>query len=62
MNNMDYAKIAKIIGSKRIIGLGGLSVEVKVLNYKNSYGRDRWKVTPVSGSGEIWVEDIGRTE
>ncbi len=55
---MDYAKIAKVIGSKVTIELGGLKVAVKVLNYKNSYGRDRWKVTPVSGSGEIWVEKL----
>jgi hypothetical protein len=36
----------------------GFTIKVKILDYKNSYGRDRWLVTPVEGSGEAWVENI----
>lgn len=35
-----------------------IKVEVKVLDLKNQYGVIRYKVTPVKGSGEVWVETI----
>ena len=53
---MKISEAAKIIGQTKSIDLSGLIVEVKVLDYKNSYGKDRWLVTPISGSGEVWVE------
>lgn len=46
------------IGRVGWVNLGGLMVDVKILDYKRSYGRDRWFVTPVSGSGEIWIENV----
>jgi hypothetical protein len=36
----------------------GMVVFVEIIDYKNSYGRDRWLVKPVSGRGEAWVEKI----
>lgn len=48
-------KIA-IIGTEQDIPLGMLMVKVTVLDYKQSYGKDRWLVTPVSGDGQVWVE------
>jgi hypothetical protein len=36
----------------------GLTVQVKILDYKNSYGRDRWLVSPLAGSGQAWVEKL----
>lgn len=54
---MSYLEKATIIGKIGTIGLmNGLTIEVKVLDYKNSYGKDRWQVEPVAGSGKIWVE------
>ncbi len=47
-----------IIGKKATIRMGGLTVQVKILDYKNSYGNDRWLVTPVAGEDEVWVEQI----
>lgn len=55
---MDYARISKVVGKRATTQLGGLVVEVEVLNYKQSYGNDRWLVTPVAGMGEVWVESI----
>lgn len=46
----------EIIDSVQTISLGGLTVEVTVLDYKNSWGKDRWLVTPVAGEGQTWVE------
>jgi hypothetical protein len=48
----------KLIGKKATIWAGGLKVNVKILDFKSSYGHDRYKVTPVSGEGEVWVEKV----
>jgi hypothetical protein len=37
---------------------GRLTITVTVLDYKSSYGRDRWLVTPVEGTGEVWAESL----
>jgi len=34
------------------------SVEVEILLFKKAYGRTRWLVKPVAGSGEAWVENV----
>lgn len=48
----------KRIGEVATIRLNGLTVEVKISDYKNSYGRDRWEVSPVAGNGKAWVENL----
>lgn len=61
-DNMDYERVAKIIGHRAIIEISSLKIEVEVLNYKQSYGKDRWLVQPVAGSGQIWMENIVMAE
>lgn len=51
-------KIKSYVGKTGQVNLGGLLVNVKIIDVKQSYGRDRYKVTPVSGKGEIWIERI----
>ena len=48
----------KLINKKAVIKVGGLSVFVKILDFKSSYGHDRYLVTPLSGEGKVWVETI----
>jgi hypothetical protein len=48
-------KVAKV-GEKGMMFAGGFKVEVEIVDYKNSYGRDRWLVKPIAGSGEVWTE------
>lgn len=55
---MTYATQAKVIGKKGYIKMGRLEISVTILDYKNSYGKDRWQVEPLSGAGKIWVEEI----
>ncbi len=55
---MTYKTKAERIGKTAQIANGPLKVEVTVLDYKNTYGRDRWLVTPVAGSGSAWVESF----
>ncbi len=55
---MNYKTKAERIGKQAKIAYGKLKVEVTVLDYKYTYGRDRWLVQPVSGSGEMWIEQF----
>lgn len=50
----DIGKRAKL----RIQAPKGLTVMVEVLDFKVSYGQDRWLVKPVSGEGTCWVEEL----
>ena len=36
----------------------GLLFKCKILDIKNSYGNIRYKVAPVYGSGEAWIENV----
>lgn len=45
------------VGKKGLLRLGsGVKVMFEIVDYKNSYGRDRWLVKPVAGVGEMWTE------
>ena len=59
---MSYAKKAvAVIGKRAKIKTTlptGLTIKVDVLDYKFSYGSDRWLVRPVAGSGQAWVQKI----
>jgi hypothetical protein len=48
----------KYINKKVHVSLGGLKVGVVILDIKNSYGKIRYQVSPVTGTGEVWVENI----
>lgn len=43
-------------GQTAIFTVKGLDFMVKILEIKNSYGRTRYRVTPVKGKGEAVVE------
>ena len=47
-----------LIDKRATIKIAGLIIEVVVRDFKQSYGKDRWLVEPVAGSGHTWVETI----
>ncbi len=49
-------QLEKYVGKIAIINEDGLKFEVEVKDIKTSYGRMRYLVSPVSGTGERWVE------
>ena len=51
-------KIEKYVGELAYVFIGGLKVEVEILDVKITYGKDRFCVTPVAGSGTVWVESV----
>ena len=49
----------KYVGKRAQLKIkNGLIMEVRVLEHKFSYGKDRFRVSPVAGQGETWVENI----
>lgn len=55
--------IDKYVGKKATVVCDlSLTIEVKILDVKMSYGRERYLVTPVAGSGEVWVEAVTLTK
>jgi len=48
--------------SKVYINLGGLEIGVVIMDIKQVWGKTRFLVSPVTGKGEVWVENfIGLT-
>ena len=57
---MNTLELSKVIGqSGTLRALPYLTFNVLVLNAKIAYGNVRYLVTPVSGTGSVWV-DAGR--
>jgi len=47
------------LGAAVLVTFESVTVECEVIDVKNSYGKPRLLISPVSGSGEQWVE-LGR--
>ncbi len=56
---MTTAEMMPALGAVVLVACDGLQVRCKVLDAKESWGRPRLRVTPISGAGSIWVE-LGR--
>jgi hypothetical protein len=46
----------KVVDTEITIPLGGVMVDVRVLDVRSVFGRIDYQVTPVKGSGVVWVE------
>jgi hypothetical protein len=51
-------KRAALVGATALVGYGALTFQVKVKQHRVAYGTDRWLVSPVSGSGEAWLQNL----
>jgi hypothetical protein len=58
---MTAKALAAAIDKKGLYHVNGLHVEVIVIDAKFVYGTVRFQVTPVRGSGLIWVEETSVT-
>jgi hypothetical protein len=55
---LDTDTALALIGKLASITFNGLTFVVKVLETATPYGKRRYRVTPVKGSGEAWVEHV----
>lgn len=51
-------KLEKIGKEANVQTQWGFYIRVTVVDYKKSYGKDRWLVEPVAGTGREWVENV----
>lgn len=51
-------ELLDMIGKTGVVPHGDLIFDVTITNVKRSYGKDRYEVTPVAGTGKTWVEII----
>lgn len=55
----QYVAFSKIHGFKTgTINLGGLRIGVVIKDVKERWGKLRFLVEPIRGTGEIWVENV----
>lgn len=50
--------VETFVGRHALVAMGGVRVRCEILNVRMSYGRLQYLVTPVSGSGEVYVETL----
>lgn len=55
---MTAKEAAGIIGKVGAVVLGGLTVYVEIMDVKTEWGKVRYQVKPVEGSGSAWVETV----
>ena len=55
---MTTASVMHLIGQQRTIDCGSLTIDVTILDVKQSYGRTRYLVAPIAGHGSQWVETV----
>ena len=48
----------KLIGQTAQIKEKELLIDIEIIDFKQSWGKNRYLITPIAGSGEIWVENI----
>ena len=53
---MDAKTMSGFIGIEVKLRTNNLLIAVRIINAKRSYGKTRFEVTPIAGSGTTWVE------
>jgi hypothetical protein len=53
---MNTLELSKAIGKTALLRTGSFQYEVRIQNAKTAYGNVRYLVTPVSGTGSVWVD------
>lgn len=53
-----HKKAVGVQPTKGKVKFGELTFEVEIKEVKTAYGRNRYLVVPVSGTGEVWVEKV----
>lgn len=51
-------EVQQFVGKKGTILVGGLMVGVRITDVKMAWGKLRFEVSPLAGSGSVWVESV----
>jgi hypothetical protein len=52
------AEARAVIGRTGAVTFNGLAFHVRIKDTKTAYGHVRFLVTPVAGSGQVWVGNV----
>lgn len=55
MARITFKEAAKLIGRKGCYDVGGMQVQVEILDIRTSFGRTDAQVRPMSGAGTGWI-------
>jgi len=60
---VDMQEASKLIGKTvsyvpKTQGENALKFKVKIISWRSSYGKNRFLVEPIAGTGRIWTEHI----
>lgn len=55
MDTPGVVELHEYVGYEGRVRLGNLLVGVRVIDVRANFGRVDYKVTPLNGTGEIWV-------
>lgn len=55
-------EVQQFVGKTGTIILGGLMIGVRITDVKMAWGKMRYEVSPLSGSGSVWVESVDVSE
>lgn len=61
IEKITFDNFSALIGRLYNYQVGEISVHCKILGAKNAYGNIRILITPVSGSGQKWVNFCDKT-
>lgn len=50
--------LAALVGREGWIQHAGLTIRVRVVDVMSAYGRERYCVTPLAGTGQLWTERL----
>lgn len=58
-----YADAKGLVGKRALFEFkhrpqGSVKVQVRIMDFKNSWGQNRFLIEPVAGQGQIWVENL----
>lgn len=55
---MTTVEMAQYVGKKGFLPIGGLKVDIEILDVNEQWGRLRFLVRPLAGEGQVWTEGV----
>ena len=56
MAQPTVAELAQYLGKEVVYRISDMSIRVTIMDLRREYGRTRFQIQPVSGSGMTWVD------
>ena len=54
---VSIMEIADRVGKQAAYNINGINVDIKIIDIRQVYGNTRYLITPLAGTGQIWVNE-----